>query len=40
MIVELTAMFFGKALHSFGDVGEFGEDILFFIRVCLHVEER
>jgi hypothetical protein len=31
MIVELTVMFFGEALHSFGDVREFREDVLFFI---------
>jgi hypothetical protein len=29
-------MFFGEALHSFGDVGEFEEDISPFIRVCSH----
>jgi hypothetical protein len=38
MVVELVPMFFGEALHSFGDIGEFGKDVLFFIRVGFHIE--
>ena len=40
MVVELTAVLFGKPLHSLSDVWILREDILLFIRVGFHIEER
>ncbi len=39
-VVELAPVFFGKPLHSFGDIGELRKDIFLFIRIGFHVEER
>jgi len=40
MLIELASMLFGEALHSFGEVRELREDIVLFIRVGFHIEER